>query len=121
MGLVVGLMFIGTAVLMSPRARPGEVCCHGTVVEVSHGYAYGEPAWRSRVEFRDTSGRPWLFEPDLSGPARPVVGQQVALSYLPADPRGTVRRTDGPIRWYPWLAAGLGVLAIVSAPFMSQA
>lgn len=50
-----------------------------------------------------------------------MVGGPVALLHHPADPLGTVRRTDGPIRWYPWLTAGLGVAAIVSGPFMSQA
>ena len=119
-GLLVGLMFLGAAYLMHQRPRPGELCCRGTVVEVWHGYAYGEPTWRSRVEFRDVSGKLWRFEPELSGPTKPDVGGQIALSYLPADPLGTVRQTDGPIRWYPWLAAGMGVAAILSGPFLSS-
>lgn len=117
--LCVGAFFVAAGLLVRPRPCHDEVHTTGTVSRSWHGWSGGQKAWRYTVEFRDTAGTVWTFEPPLSRGREQQVGTPIPLAYRPGAPDSTARRTDGLDAHFHWVLIGAGVVAAAVFPFMT--
>ncbi len=117
--LCVGAFFVAAGLLVRPRRRHDEVHTIGTVSRSWSGWSGGQKTWRYTVEFRDTAGTVWTFEPSLSRGREQQVGTLVSLAYRPDAPDRTARRTDGLDAHFHWVLIGAGVVAAAVFPFMA--
>lgn len=117
--LCVGAFFVAVGLLVRPRRLHDEVHTTGAVSRSWLGWSGGQKTWRYTVEFRDTAGNVWTFEPPLSRGREQHVGTQVPLAYRLDAPEHTARRTDGLDAYIHWIFIGAGVVAAAIFPFMA--
>lgn len=114
-GLATALVFVIGGLLMHPRPRSDEIRTLGTVVESTRGWSGGERAWLYTIEFHDTAGNAWRFEPPLTSARRRELGSTVEVGYSPSAPQTTARKIDGLDGYVHWVVVGTGVAIAIGS------